>query len=234
MLLHLPGMSLLLKPPGWEVDTEGAHSGVRHLSAFLQGALPLGRRAIALRPAFAYGFMHRLDAPSSGLILTATTFLGHCFLKWQMETYTIAREYYVVGRGLPKAVELDVAQRILDMKMATVAKTGRPAQSNIKFLAAMGRGIVGSGGLEGISPVSIRIFTGRRHQIRVHMQFCDCASAADLHYGVERIVLRVPSCLRAAAGYQGGIAPIQDGRLLLRRSAREEALLTAAFQATPK
>ena len=136
-----------------------------------------------------------------------------------METYTIAREYYVVGRGLPKAVELDVAQRILDMKMAIVAKTGRPAQSNIKFLAAMGRGIVGSGGLEGISPVSIRIFTGRRHQIRVHMQFCDCASAADLHYGVERIVLRVPSCLRAAAGYQGVIAPIQDDRLLLRRSA---------------
>merc|ERR1712230_308121 len=69
----LRGMCLVMKPPGWEVDTEG-DSGLRHLSGFLQTALPLDRRAVAFRPDFGFGFIHRLDTPSSGLILTATSF----------------------------------------------------------------------------------------------------------------------------------------------------------------
>lgn len=75
---YLPGMCLVLKPPGWEVDTEG-NSGLRHLSGFIQVALPPARRALALRPDFSFGFIHRLDTPSSGLILTATSFEGYCF-----------------------------------------------------------------------------------------------------------------------------------------------------------
>merc|ERR1712151_494815 len=125
---------LVLKPPGWEVDTEG-DSGLRHLSGFLQVALPPDKRAVAFRPDFGYGFIHRLDTPSSGLILTATSFEGYCYLEWQMYTYQIAREYFVVGHGLAKVPEWNVAQRILDTTVATVSPHGRPAQSRIRFLA---------------------------------------------------------------------------------------------------
>lgn len=168
------GMCLVLKPPGWEVDTEG-DSGLRHLSGFLQAALPPDRRALALRPDFGFGFIHRLDTPSSGLILTATSFEGYCCLEWQMYTYKIGREYFVMGHGIAKVPEWNVSQRILDVATAVVASNGRPARSRIRFIADASRGPKAAAA-SGHCAVVIRIFTGRRHQIRVHMRHCQCAS----------------------------------------------------------
>lgn len=172
-------MCLVLKPPGWEVDTEG-HSGIRHLSGFIQQTLPLDRQAVAFRPDFSFGFIHRLDVPSSGLILTATSFEGYCHLEWQMYTYSIAREYYVVGHGVATIPEWHVVKRILDIDTAIVADNGRPAESHIRFIADVGWHT--SVGLDTFCIVSIRIYTGRRHQIRVHMQHCECPSVADSRY----------------------------------------------------
>jgi len=187
---HLPGMCLVLKPPGWEVDTEGLHD-IKHLSGFLQIALPADRRALAFRPDFEFGFIHRLDTPSSGLILTATDFEGYCCLEWQMYTYEISREYHVVGHGLARVPQRDVVARILDVNVARVADNGRPAHSRIRFLADIRRGV----GDASYCIVGIRIFTGRRHQIRVHMQHCGCASVADgrYHPGPE-VILRPEDC----------------------------------------
>ena len=47
-----------------------------------------------------------------GLILTATSFEGYCCLEWQMYTYTIGREYFVVGQGVAKVPERTVDERI--------------------------------------------------------------------------------------------------------------------------
>lgn len=174
---HLPGMCLVLKPPGWEVDTEGLHD-IKHLSGFLQVALPADRQALAFRPDFEFGFIHRLDTPSSGLILTATDFEGYCCLEWQMYTYEISREYHVVGHGLAKVPQCEVVARIEDVNVARVADNGRPAHSRIRFLADIRRTVGGPS----YCIVGIRIFTGRRHQIRVHMQHFGCASVADGRY----------------------------------------------------
>lgn len=180
----LPGMCLVLKPPGWEVDTEG-DSGILHLSGFLQAALPPDRRAVAFRPDFSFGFIHRLDTPSSGLILAATSYVGYCCLEWQMYTYAIEREYHVLGHGAAKVVALDVAERILDTsRTAVVAASGRPAKSHFKFVADSRRGGGGA-----FCHLGIRIHTGRRHQIRVHMQHSGCPSAADHRYGHPAVLL---------------------------------------------
>lgn len=184
---YLPGMCLVLKPPGWEVDTEG-NSGLRHLSVFLQVALPADRRSVAFRSDFSFGFIHRLDTPSSGLILTATSFEGYSCLEWQMYTYNIAREYNVMGHDVAKTVELDVVKRILDTKTAVVAENGRPAQSHIRFLASVQLQHLENGRAL-FCMVSIRIFTGRRHQIRVHMQHSGCASVADSRYNPSPEIL---------------------------------------------
>lgn len=184
-------MCLVLKPPGWEVDTEGC-SDIRHLSGFLQVALPVDRRALAFRPDFGFGFIHRLDTPSSGLILTATDFVGYCCLEWQMYTYEIAREYFVVGHGVAKFPERDVIARIQDLHVARVADNGRPAHSRIRFIANIGRGAAGDASY---CIVGIHIYTGRRHQIRVHMQHCGCASVADgrYHPGPD-VIVRPEQC----------------------------------------
>lgn len=185
------GMCLVLKPPGWEVDTEG-DSGLRHLSGFLQSALPQESRSLAFRPDFGFGFIHRLDTPSSGLILTATSFEGYCCLEWQMYTYKIGREYFVMGQEVAKAPELDVSQRILDVATAVVAPNGRPAKSRIRFVADTGLG-QGVAVANAQCAVVIRIFTGRRHQIRVHMRYSQCASIADHRYGPGPSVFLAPA-----------------------------------------
>lgn len=187
---HVRGMCLVMKPPGWEVDTEG-DSGLRHLSGFLQSALPPERRAVAFRPDFGFGFIHRLDTPSSGLILTATSFEGYCCLEWQMYTYTIGREYFVVGQGVAKVPERTVDERILDIATAVVAPNGRPARSHIRFLSNIGR----SHG-DAHCAVAIRIHTGRRHQIRVHMRHCQCAAVADHRYGPGPVIFFGPDLCR--------------------------------------
>eukprot|EP00811_Abedinium_folium_P001686 NODE_11546_length_1279_cov_6.123264.p1 GENE.NODE_11546_length_1279_cov_6.123264~~NODE_11546_length_1279_cov_6.123264.p1 ORF type:complete len:241 (+),score=23.74 NODE_11546_length_1279_cov_6.123264:555-1277(+) len=179
-------MCLVLKPPGWEVDTEGEElRSLKHLSGFLQATLPSNRQALAFRPDFSFGFIHRLDTPSSGLVLTATSFAGYCALEWQMYTYEIGREYHVVGHGAALVGEWCVAQRILDVSQTVrAAENGRPAQSHLRFVADMGCPV---GAV--VCHVCIRIYTGRRHQIRVHMQWCDCPSVSDHRYGTCPTVL---------------------------------------------
>lgn len=191
---HLRGMCLVLKPPGWEVDTEG-DSGLRHLSGYLQVALPLEKRAVAFRPDFGFGFIHRLDTPSSGLILTATSFEGYSFLEWQMYTYAIDREYYVLGHGIARMQELNVVERILDTKIATVSPHGRPAESHIRFLANIGRS-PNPTVANAYCAVAISILTGRRHQIRVHMRHSKCPSVADHRYSPGPEVYLAPELCR--------------------------------------
>mmetsp|Transcript_45630 Transcript_45630/g.102664 ORF Transcript_45630/g.102664 Transcript_45630/m.102664 type:complete len:126 (+) Transcript_45630:298-675(+) len=108
-----------------------------------------------------------------------------------MYTYTIGREYYVLGHGGGTAVELDVAQRILDTKTARVADNGRPAQS---FIRPLSGSRVGRGRGQELCHVAIRIRTGRRHQIRVHMQHCGFPSVADHRYGLGLALLLGPRC----------------------------------------
>lgn len=169
----------MLKPPGWEVDTGGKCA--RPLSAFIQASLPEDRRNLALRPDFGFGFIHRLDTPSSGLILTATSFEGHACLEWQMYTYSIGREYVVLGHGLPVSTSLRIAERILDQHRAVVDDAGRPAQSHLHFVASA----------RDLSLVAIRIRTGRRHQIRVHMRHCGSPSVADHRYCPDALFVRM-------------------------------------------
>lgn len=179
----MKGMCLVLKPAGWEVDSEG-HSGLRRLSDFLRNHLPSDRTSMIDAVDFGRGFIHRLDTPSSGLILAATSLQGYCSLEWQMYTYQIVRDYVVLSHdGLPSDLQ-DVQHRILDTHIVMVSERGRPAQSFFRLL--------GSFRLEKLaSLVAIRIRTGRRHQIRVHLQSCGCPSVADHRYGITAVFLKV-------------------------------------------
>ncbi|CAE8653989.1 unnamed protein product [Polarella glacialis] len=69
IILDLPGRLVIFKPPGWEVHSQ--HTDLQ-LSSFLQATL--GKRfAITRDEEHQCGFLHRLDLPSSGLVLAAKT-----------------------------------------------------------------------------------------------------------------------------------------------------------------
>ncbi|CAE8715786.1 unnamed protein product, partial [Polarella glacialis] len=101
LTVNLRGMAVVHKPPDWEVDgaaraaKEDAEeaSTAKPLSSWLRCALPRRNCPVAWHPEMDHGFLHRLDVPSSGLILCGTTFLGLMVLRWQLDTYRIERQY---------------------------------------------------------------------------------------------------------------------------------------------
>jgi len=96
VILRLRGISVVFKPPEWEVDAKGALCGSgKYLSHFSQYDHDPSSPVLAL-PDFEFGFIHRLDVPSSGLILTGTHFEGYALLQWHMHSYKIDREYSVL------------------------------------------------------------------------------------------------------------------------------------------
>ncbi|CAK9006075.1 Ribosomal large subunit pseudouridine synthase C (23S rRNA pseudouridine(955/2504/2580) synthase) (rRNA pseudouridylate synthase C) (rRNA-uridine isomerase C) [Durusdinium trenchii] len=176
------GMCLVMKPAGWEVDSEG-QSGLPPLSGFLRGCLPENTMVDSVD--FGKGFIHRLDTPSSGLILAATSFHGYCCLEWQMYTYQIARDYVVLSHDLVAPPLQLIQRRLLDRPTVVVSERGRPAESSVRLLAHWERGAASPSSL-----LAIRIHTGRRHQIRAHLQSSGAPSVADHRYGFTQVVLR--------------------------------------------
>merc|ERR1711865_1262883 len=82
--------------------------------------------------------MGRLDIPSSGLILVATTFEGLYSLRGQLNTYHLARHYMTVNHGLGPPF-LEVVARIdassTKLLRSVVGESGRPAQTFVKTWA---------------------------------------------------------------------------------------------------
>ena len=97
LLFEGRGMLVVYKPPGWEVDTAAASgTDAPCLSAFLQRRTSPQESPLLYASARGFGFVHRLDVASSGLVLVGTTFEGLFALQWQKNLYEIDREYLVV------------------------------------------------------------------------------------------------------------------------------------------
>ncbi|CAE8594767.1 unnamed protein product [Polarella glacialis] len=102
---------VLFKPPGWQVDTEGDEelriapgwSERDMLSSFLQALLPERKYPIVRNAEVQgwahFGFLHRLDVPSSGLILAAKTYEAYYDLQGQLNSGEMMRDYVVLLRG---------------------------------------------------------------------------------------------------------------------------------------
>eukprot|EP00931_Biecheleriopsis_adriatica_P075384 TRINITY_DN49255_c0_g1_i1.p1 TRINITY_DN49255_c0_g1~~TRINITY_DN49255_c0_g1_i1.p1 ORF type:complete len:207 (+),score=25.15 TRINITY_DN49255_c0_g1_i1:146-766(+) len=112
-----------------------------------------------------HGFLHRLDVPSSGLILAAKTYEAFYDLQVQLCAGKMAREYTVLAHGwVPRSLREIMAHTNWRGEEATIAG-GRGKPSYTTFAAAAyGLHEVGS-----VSGLAVRILTGRRHQIRIHL-----------------------------------------------------------------
>ena len=128
------------------------------LSRYVQS---LGHRAIALDPDHGFGILHRLDVPSSGLVLVATTYKAYYDLKLQLNVGTLSRDYVVLCHGWMSPELREISARVYWIKDSSlpskIQREGKPARTCLKVLAHAWRGIGKS------SLVSVRIVTGRRH-----------------------------------------------------------------------
>ena len=166
------------KAPGMVV-----HPAAGNWSGTLVNAL-LGRESAEfgemdpLRP----GIVHRLDKDTSGCLVVAKTPQALAGLAESFAERRTSKTYLAVvyGHLIPKEGEIRtlIGRHPVDRKRrAVVKKGGKEAHSAYKA--------VREGYINGVpaSLVEVRIFTGRTHQIRVHMSHIGHPLAGDPMYG---------------------------------------------------
>lgn len=202
------GMIVVAKPVNWEVDGLTSEAGgARPLSAFVQSILPRNQSTLVHTVQLDFGFIHRLDVPSSGLVLGGTTLEGLFHLKWQIAVYAIARQYITSNHGRLAQPLADVSERI-DASTAENLRSitdehGKPARSALGVLAhfcACEHGLLSkvpngpAGGCRvgeaGLCLLAIAIHTGRRHQIRAHTRHLGHPTVTDARYTPRDVHVR--------------------------------------------
>lgn len=215
VVMEMADAMVVLKPPGWEVDQfERSPQNAlfddserrRLFSDYLNGvsvrnlldggkAFPIFEDIIHRR-----GILHRLDIPSSGLILAAKTYEAFYDLRIQLSAGMIVREYIVLCHGWIPPELTEIRERVDKVigpgggsLPGKVDKMGKPSLTNLKVIARLTRKPDG----QRLSLAAIRIGTGRRHQIRVHMSFFGHPIVCDGKYtGTETFLSDMEWCPR--------------------------------------
>ncbi|MCQ2559925.1 MAG: RluA family pseudouridine synthase [Clostridia bacterium] len=150
------------KPRGMVVHpAEGNFSGTL-VNALLYHCQDLSGINGVLRP----GIVHRLDKDTSGLLMVAKNDLAHQALAEQLNQRTVVRRYFALVHGHLKhkrgIIDAPLARDPFNrQKIAVVYDGGRQAITHYRVLASYARH----------SYLSLRLETGRTHQIRVHLQY---------------------------------------------------------------
>jgi len=220
-------MVTIFKPTDWEVDGLDA-DGEEHppLSAFLQSIFPKCSFPLVHDPEHSYGFLHRLDIPSSGLVLGGTSFEGYFHLRLQLDTHRLKREYVVLCCGYAPAHLSEVSARVDVLpdpsQRRSINESGKPSRTFISVVLHM-LGCIGQLEEGSHCVVSIRIFTGRRHQIRAHMRYVGYPSVADARYTARlALISSAQASVEVAALRQSGGNIVSASVLLSTQSGSHE------------
>ncbi len=134
------------------------------------------------------GLVHRLDKDTSGLVVVAKNDAAHQHLSAQFADRTIERQYTALVYGHPQPniaeIEGNIGRHPKDRKkMAVVENSGKPARTKYNVQATF------SGPL---ALVTCKLFTGRTHQIRVHIAHHGHPLVGDPVYGRPRVLKHLP------------------------------------------
>lgn len=134
---------------------------------------------------FRPGIVHRLDKDTSGLICVALTEEARMRLSEAFAEREIRKEYLALVQGVPAStgtVDAPLGRHPTVKVKVAVVKNGKEARSEWRVLY---KG-------QGYSLLGVRIFTGRTHQIRVHMAHVGHPLWGDKLYGRGGQVLAPP------------------------------------------
>jgi 23S rRNA pseudouridine1911/1915/1917 synthase len=157
------------KPAGLVV-----HPGAGNPRHTMQNAL-LGRDpSLAALPRA--GIIHRLDKDTSGLLVVARTREAHTSLVRQLAARSVSREYLAVCVGVMTGggtIDEPIGRHRSDRLRMTVRQDGRPAITHYRVLERF----------RAHSYLSVKLETGRTHQIRLHLAHLRYPIVGDPKYG---------------------------------------------------
>jgi 23S rRNA pseudouridine1911/1915/1917 synthase len=149
-------------------ERERRRTAYAHLTAHLQARRPPGRAFI----------VHRLDRLASGLLVFAASPAAKRALQAQFHAHGTERTYLAVVEGAPTRAEGTIRSRLVDDEPGRVRETrdperGRPAVTHWRVVKRGVRHAL----------LEVRLETGRRNQIRVHLSAMGHPIAGDRVYG---------------------------------------------------
>ncbi len=140
-----------------------------------------------------HGIVHRLDKGTSGTMIVAKNNEAHEFLSQQLQNRTMGR-YYLAVLNPPLKEDITTIDKHINrsqhnrLKMACVDNLGKNAKTMFSTLSLSND--------ETNQLVACKLFTGRTHQIRVHLETMNRHIIGDHIYGIspkqeksERILL---------------------------------------------
>ncbi len=210
-------LAVVNKPAGMMVHagsgaTEDARNRGTLVNALLHHLRELSSSSGPLRP----GIVHRLDKQTSGLIVVAKNDLAHARLASMFSRRQVRKLYLTLVQGelaqekgtVNASISRDVVRRT---RMTTRREGGRTAVSHWEVL----RRIQGPYGR--FTLASVRIETGRTHQIRVHMASLGHPVVGDMLYGASSEMVPLPE------GTKRGLPRLSLGRNFLHAAELEFA-----------
>jgi 23S rRNA pseudouridine1911/1915/1917 synthase len=127
--------------------------------------------------------VHRLDKEVSGILLLAKTEEAMNYLKdhWK-ET---EKRYVALVEGSPKQAEGTVKSLLIEDRSQKVHSTNNPTNAKLAITHYRTLQLVNSNSL-----LEIKLETGRKNQIRVHMSDLGCPIIGDRKYGASKEFIR--------------------------------------------
>ncbi|MBO0822054.1 MAG: RluA family pseudouridine synthase [Nocardiopsaceae bacterium] len=153
--------------PGWSGPT------------VLGGLLAAGRVVATSGAAERQGIVHRLDASTTGLMVVARSERAYTRLKQAFRDRTVDKTYHALVQGHPDplrgTIDAPIGRHPSGDGRFAVVSGGRPSVTHYDTLEAF----------RAASLVTVKLETGRTHQIRVHMAALRHPCCGDFLYGAD-------------------------------------------------
>lgn len=164
------------KPQGMVVHPSAGHQNGTLVNALMYHVKDLSGINGTVRP----GIVHRIDKDTSGLLMVAKNDFSHEVLAAQLKDKTSLRKYVALVHGkIPHekgTVDAPIGRSKVDRKKQDIIDDGRAAVTHFQVIERF----------KDFTLLSLKLETGRTHQIRVHMKYIGYPLAGDPIYGPKK------------------------------------------------
>ncbi|MDD7384283.1 MAG: RluA family pseudouridine synthase [Actinomycetaceae bacterium] len=163
------------KPAGLAAHPSLNFDGPDVLGALVSMGIPVAQ----LGPVERHGIVHRLDVGTSGCMVVAKSSLAYSSLKDAFRYRRVEKIYHALVQGHPDplsgTIDAPIGRAPSHQWKMGIVKGGKRAVTHYTLTEAMAGG----------SLLSVKLETGRTHQIRVHMAAIGHPCVGDTMYGAD-------------------------------------------------